>query len=138
MCAGQTDTDNAQGAHQLEKEIRRLALTGRDCEKLIPDGSPVQAARVSRLREDLAALDNDTFEAEAKLRLYSLLLGRTRCACVLRASRKTTLLLRPQMSKEAVSMALRGLSGVLGAARLRPPRMKPATLRHADSTQRLP
>lgn len=75
---------HAQSSHQLETSIRRLSVTSADCSKMMPDGSPEEAARIARLKEDAARVEADLIEAEAQNRLYELLCQRTRhAACSL-------------------------------------------------------
>ncbi|KAK9808645.1 hypothetical protein WJX72_001158 [[Myrmecia] bisecta] len=63
---------------RLEGHIARLSVTSRDCSKLMPDGQPDAQARVQQLQEEMAVLDEELIEAEAKNRLYTLLGERTR------------------------------------------------------------
>ena len=65
-------------ASSAETSLRALLLTAGDCAKLMPDGSPDEAARVAELEAHLKALEARQAEAEAKHRLYTLLFERTR------------------------------------------------------------
>ncbi len=68
-----------QESDTSETGLQQLLLTAGDCTKLMPDGSPAEAARIAELREHLKALEVQSAEAQAKHRLYDLLYERTRC-----------------------------------------------------------
>ena len=63
-----------------EAALKQMALTSADCAKLMPDGSPDEAARIAELEAHFKALEVEQASAEAKHRLYTLLHERTKCA----------------------------------------------------------
>lgn len=67
-----------QESDTSEAGLQQLLLTAGDCAKLMPDGSPAEAARVAELQEHLKALEIEQAEAQAKHCLYDLLYVRTR------------------------------------------------------------
>lgn len=57
--------------------LEQLELTSRDCEQLMPQSLAEAEARVMALSEELARVDNDIVESEAKNELCKLLEIRT-------------------------------------------------------------
>lgn len=58
--------------------VAQLETTSRDCDQLMPDGEEALQARAGQLAAELASVEQDILEAEAKHELYKLLETRTR------------------------------------------------------------
>jgi len=58
--------------------LEQLETTSHDCEQLMPQAMESLQARVAQLAADLASVEQDIVEAEAKHELYKLLEIRTR------------------------------------------------------------
>ncbi|KAL4440036.1 hypothetical protein ABPG75_003037 [Micractinium tetrahymenae] len=67
-----------RAATALDETLAQLETTSRDCEQLMPSGEEALQARVAELSAELAAVEQDILEAEAKHELYKLLETRTR------------------------------------------------------------
>ena len=68
--------------------LEQLELTSQECAQLMPQSMAEAEARVAALEEELARVENDILEAEAKNELYKLLEVRTRWVSLGRPARR--------------------------------------------------